>query len=274
MLHPQQPKKLARRESILLAVMLVAGLASLGQLVLFAEDNSFLDGICAALGTHDLAPEPRAMRLFRWASTYDDDVPPTDPAAASMARDLRTPRTIVEHPAYFRADCGSKARLLAALAGRAGLKARELRLCDSTHITRHVVCEVWLGGRWAVFDPTIGLDFRRRDGRLATAAELRDRALLAANAARAPRYDPRRWRFDHAERLHFEKLPLLGGLLRRLAPRLTGRPAEELALPIVFDRPRLITASSCAALSLLALLAAGGSAYRRRKPEHLNPLVD
>src|SRR5207248_8773831 len=88
-------------------------------------------------------------------------------------------------------------------------------------------CALPICGRWAVFDPTVDLDFRRRDGQPAAAAELRAPALLAANAARVPEYDLRRWRFDHPERLHFERIPLIGSRLRRLATRLTGRPAAE-----------------------------------------------
>jgi hypothetical protein len=257
--------KLARREQIFLILALLASFAALWQWLLFVEDNSFLDGICSALGVRDLGPEARAVRLYRWTSTYDDHIPPSEPAARPGPYDSLTLRSIVDHRAYYSADCGLKARLLVALATRAGLKGRELRLCDSSHITRHVVCEVQISGRWVVFDPTIGLDFRRRDGRPATAAELRDPALLAANVIRAPQYNAHRWRFDHAERLHFEKLPLLGGLIRRLAPHLTGRPAEELALPAALDRPRRVTAGGLAALALLALAAAGMAARRRRK---------
>jgi hypothetical protein len=265
-LQPQSSLRLARREYVFLSLALLAVLTALWQWALFVEDNTFLDGICSALGTRDLAPEARAVRLYRWASTYDDYIPPSESAASPGRFDLPTLRSIVEHRAYFQADCGSKTRLLAALAGRAGLQARELRLCDSAHITRHVVCEMRIGSRWAVLDPTIGLDFRRRDGRLATAAELCDPSLFAANAGRAPRFNARIWRFDHAERLHFERLPLLGGLLRRLARHLTGRPAEELALPAVLDRPRLTAAVSFALLALFAMVAAGKSARQRRKP--------
>jgi hypothetical protein len=250
----------------LLTLALLASLAALCQWLLFAEDNSFLDGICSALGARDLAPEARAVRLYRWASTYDDNIPPSESAAPPSPYDSLTLRSIVAHRAYFQADCGPKAWLLVALAERAGLKGRELRLCDSAHITRHVVCEVRIGSRWVVFDPTLGLDFRRRDGRPATAAELRDPALLAANATRAPQYDAHRWRFDHAERLHFEKLPLLGGLLRRLAPHITGHPAEELALPAALGRPRLVAAGSLAAFALFFLVTAGILAHWRRKP--------
>jgi hypothetical protein len=264
-LHPQSLTRLARREYVFLTLALLGGLTALCQWVLFTEDNTFLDGICSALGTRDLTPEARAVRLYRWASTYDDHISPSEAAAAPGRFHLLTLRSIVDHRAYFRADCGSKTRLLAALAGRAGLRARELRLCDSAHITRHVVCEVRIGRRWAVFDPTIGLEFRRRDGRLATASELRDPALLAADAARAPQYRLHGWRFDHAEHLHFERLPVLGGLLRRLAPHVTGRPAEELALPTALDQPRLTGAGSFALLALFAMAAASRLSRQRRQ---------
>src|SRR5439155_1167167 len=85
-------------------------------------------------------------------------------------RTALTFRSIVEHRAFFRADCGTNARLLCELARRAGLEARELRLCDAGHTARHVVCEIRLNGSWAVFDPTSGLDFRQADGRLAPPA--------------------------------------------------------------------------------------------------------
>jgi hypothetical protein len=232
---------------------------TLWQLALLVQDDSYVDGICAALNASELPPEARAMRLFRWVSASPDAS-----RTAAPARTALTFRSIVEHRAFFRTDCGTNARLLCELARRAGLEARELRLCDAGHTARHVVCEIRLNDAWAVFDPTSGLDFRRADGRLATAAELRSPALLAANAARVPNYDLRHWRFDHAERLHFEKLPVLGRWLRRAAAWLTGRPSEELALPAAFHQPHLVTTGSLGGLSLLSLVLAGGPIRRRR----------
>lgn len=307
-----------RKECLLLFAALLGGFVSAWQLALFREENSFLDGICAAEGPRSLAPEARALRLFHWVCSYDDapgdghrpsgarppiggsssdrpgvsrpaphrratapvrrtadaglgglGAPRRDPrepgldvplAAVLSGGSFVTPQMMVARRADFRDDCGTKAWLLVLLAGRAGLAARELRLCDARHIARHVVCEVRLAGRWVVLDPTADVAFRRQDGRLATVAELRDRRLLAVNMARAaPPYHRDSFRFDHAERLHFEKLPLVGGLARRLAARIAGRPAAELALPQFLERPRLVLAGSFAALALLALLGRGCS---------------
>jgi hypothetical protein len=251
----------SQSERFLLCVALLCGVIAAWQLALHAGDNSFLDGICAAVAPAGLPDERRAERLFHWVSVYDNVRVLDD--AANPPDGLLTSRVMVEHRAYFRENCGSKAALLVMLARRAGLPARELRLCDAGHVARHVVSEIRVRGRWAVFDPTAALAFRRRDGRPATAAELRDRALLLENARRAPRYDLRRWRFDHAERLHFERLPFVGAMLRRLAPRLTGRPAEEWTLPSALERPRQLFAGACLTLALLAVAAAALTRRRR-----------
>jgi hypothetical protein len=250
---------------------------SLWQLANYQADNSFADGICAAIVRRERPPEERAMRLFHWVSRYDEPVSARQAAAAPAAfqsvtaadsmtppRGLLTPRSMVEHRAYYRGNCGFKAWLLAVLARRSGLKARELRLCSADHVARHVVCEIRIDAAWRVFDPTLDLDFRRADGELATAADLRDPLLLAANTRRAPAYDLHRWQFTHPERLHFEKVPLIGALLRRLAARLTGRPAEELAMPFAMEQPRLVVAALFAALALFALAVAGLLARRLR----------
>jgi hypothetical protein len=249
--EPIQP---VRRQQLLLILCAFCAGISLWQGLLAVQDNQFADGLCAGLGIAGLPPPARAMRLSQWVSAYDDGLPPT--AATARPSGLLSPRMIVEHPAYFQANCGSKVWLLCFLAGRAGLQARELRLCDRGHAARHVLCEIMIDGRWAVFDPTADLDFRRSDGEFATAEELRDPRLLAANAARVSGYDARRWRFDYAERLHFEKLPVIGAWLRRAAAQVTGRPASELALPTFLERPRLLLAGGFAALALLSLAAA------------------
>jgi hypothetical protein len=252
------------QQRFILIVIGVLLLGSLWEFALAAQDASYADGICTALGLASLPPNAKAMRLFHWVSRFDDGAPPVDPTG--VPHGLLSPRLIVEHPVYYREDCGSNAWFFGFLAWRAGLRARELRLCDVHHNARHVVCEVWLDGRWAVFDPTVELDFRRQDGLPATAQELHDFSLLAANAARVPAYDLRRWRFDHPERLHFEKIPLLGGGLRRLAARVTGRPAEELSPPPLLEWPRLFVAESLALLAGLCGVAWGWSARRSRRP--------
>ncbi len=253
---------LSQSERLLLGLALVCLLLSTWQLALFSHDNSFMDGVCAAVAPSTMAADQRATRLFRWVSDYDDGPPTSTQAAAPSG--LVTPRVMIEHRAYFRDNCGSKAWLLAILAQRAGLSARELRLCDAHHVARHVVCEVHVDGRWAVFDPTADLAFRRADGAPATAEELRDPLLLTANARRGTNYNLRLWRFDHPERLHFEKLPLVGGLARRVATRLTGRPAEQLAVPPILERPRLVAAACLTFLALLTLAGASVSFRRRR----------
>lgn len=266
---------LPRTERLLLGLALLSTLFTLWQLVLFAGDEHYLDGACAAVirtaPRAPLSPEERAMALFRWVSQYDGGR--TRPAGAPAPHELPPPGpgpltlvtapTVIQYRGYFRENCSAKVGLLVDLARRAGLDARPLRLCDAGRVTRHVVCEVSLAGCWRVFDPMVGLDFRRADGELATAADLRDPQLVAANARRVPAFDTRRWTFSHPEHFRFEKLPLVGAPLRRLTARLTGRPAGEWAAPWPLEQPRLLAAGGSAALALL-LLSATGLVHRRR----------
>jgi hypothetical protein len=258
-------------ERLLLALAFLCGLLAMGQLALFAGDNRLLDGVVAAVTKPGQAPEERAVGLFRWVSRYDggrtrlagSPVPRDRPPPCPGPLTLVTAPTVIRYRGHFRENCGAKVRLLVDLARRAGLPARPLRLCDADGVTRHVVCEVRLDGRWRVFCPMVGLDFRRADGTLATAADLRDPGLVAANVRRVPAFDALRWPFTHPEHFRFEKkLPVVGTPLRRLAARLTGRPAEELALPWPLEQPRLLAAGGSAAVMLLLLSAA--ALLRRR----------
>jgi len=252
-----------RRRQFLFIVLALFILGALGELALSALENQYADGICTGLGLASLPPEARVLRLFHWVSRYDDRA--TESTRSVGPRGILTPRGIIEHPVYYREDCGAKVWLLGFLAQRVGLEARDLRLCDAQHRARHVVCEIRLDGRWAVFDPTVDLDFRRRDGSSATAEDLRDPALLAENAARAPAYRLSRWQFDHPERLHFEKIPFVGGSLRQFAARVTGRPAEELSFPPVLERAHLVAAGGFVLLASLILIAMGWSGRRVRR---------
>src|SRR5260370_20178124 len=113
--------------------------------------------MCSALGVRDAGPEARAVRLSRWRSTHGDHIPPSESAAPPGPYDSLTLRSIVEHRAYFQADCGSKAPLLISPVEPPGLKARQRRLCGSRHTTPHVVCEVQVSSPLVVFHPTLGL---------------------------------------------------------------------------------------------------------------------
>src|SRR4051812_28306314 len=112
------PRPLSER--LLLGLALSGSVVSFWQFALFQADNSFADGVCAAIARPERPPEERAMRLFRWVSSYDDPVPaprivgagaaphPVNAAdAVTPSRGLLTPRVMVEHRGYFRGNCGS-----------------------------------------------------------------------------------------------------------------------------------------------------------------------
>lgn len=69
---------------------------------------------------------------------------------------------------YGYGFCNHAARSLAVLAQAAGLEAR-----TRDYPGEHVVCEILIDGRWALFDPDGGIFYRNASGQIATVDELR-----------------------------------------------------------------------------------------------------
>ena len=71
-----------------------------------------------------------------------------------------------------KAWCDHLAYVFEKLLSKEQIRARHAFLRDKDGISPHTVSEVWLGGRWAVFDLQNHLYFRKADGRFATLDEL------------------------------------------------------------------------------------------------------
>ena len=95
------------------------------------------------------------------------------------------------------------------------MEVRRLLLVDSRQMTKHVVAEVLVDGRWIVVDPTFRVVMRGADGRALTREELTDPATLAFATRDLHGYDPS-YTFDHVVHIRLAKLHILGSLLRRI----------------------------------------------------------
>jgi transglutaminase-like putative cysteine protease len=85
--------------------------------------------------------------------------------------------------------CGSASAAFVFLARSLGIPARVLLLLNERGVTKHVVAEVWLDGRWVVVEPTFGLAMKDGNGRWLSKEELRDLATLR-QATRHVAYPP------------------------------------------------------------------------------------
>jgi hypothetical protein len=85
-------------------------------------------------------------------------------------------------------------------------------------MTKHVVAEVLVDGRWIVVDPTFRVVMRGADGRALTREELANPATLAVATRNLPGYDPS-YTFDNVVHIRLARFHILGSLLRRILDR-------------------------------------------------------
>lgn len=73
---------------------------------------------------------------------------------------------------YGEAYCDFQARVLNALLGAVGIKSRYIVLFDRTGISPHTTAEVFLDGKWRVFDPSLNIIFQDKQGNKLTLEDL------------------------------------------------------------------------------------------------------
>lgn len=178
--------------------------------------HRYLKGFADAIIPLEGSPQERAEALLKW---FRHEPERNNPAFAGreLLRD-RDPVNIVQNARLLKA-CGSASNAFMNLADVAGLKARRLLLLDRSGGTMHVVAEVQWGDRWVVVDPRLARVFEDSSGRALTKEELRDPAVFRDAISRMPGYSPM-YTFERTVHLHLQRLPLLGGLLRRTLDRL------------------------------------------------------
>ena len=85
--------------------------------------------------------------------------------------EIGTPRRILESGSCY---CGHLSTAMATLLRNGNYKVREIHLSNGqTPPGTHAVVEVFYGGDWHLFDPTYGVVYRTRDGKVASYRELR-----------------------------------------------------------------------------------------------------
>ena len=133
---------------------------------------------------------------------------------ADTAEGDRDPTDTLNYKALLQV-CGTATNAFINLVDTGHMEVRRLLLVDSRQMTKHVVAEVLVDGRWIVVDPTFRVVMRGPDGRALTREELTDPATLAFATRDLHGYDPS-YTFDHVVHIRLAKLHILGSLLRRI----------------------------------------------------------
>ncbi len=165
----------------------------------------------------------------------------------------------------YRGGCGSHTRVVVAMLQASGIASRPLLLLDPGGTPIHTVVQARIGDRWVVADPSFGIVYHRRDGRLATAQEIAaDTAWFHAQTAHAEGYNPA-YDYDHVTAMNWRKVPVILPAIHDVSVALLGAgPVNDFARPAIWMWPRAILA---AAFATLAALAGAAAWWSRRAAE-------
>lgn len=210
--------------------------------------HRYLKGFADAIIPLDGSPEEKAEALLKW---FRNEPQRTDSLLEGPAS-LRDPVNIVQNARLLKV-CGSATNAFMNLADVAGVKTRRLLLLDESGSAKHVVAEVQWGDRWVVVDPRSASVFEDSSGRALSKEELRDPAVFRDAISRIPGYSPT-YTFERTAHLRLERIPLLGGLLRRTLDRVSPGWEEALDWGYFPENPSLWPILASLPLLLLGIL--------------------
>jgi hypothetical protein len=138
-------------------------------------------------------------------------------STANTLQDDRDPTDTLNYDALLQV-CGTATNAFINLVDTGHMEVRRLLLVDSRQMTKHVVAEVLVDGRWIVVDPTFRVVMRGADGQTLTREELADPATLAVATRDLRGYDPS-YTFDQVVHIRLARFHIFGSLLRRIFDR-------------------------------------------------------
>jgi Transglutaminase-like superfamily len=241
-------------------LLILAILLTLYSAVWEYSTRKYLKGFSDAIVPVSASTEEKSEAILRWMAngpTRRQEGP--DPSSPD-----RDPTDTLNYTSLLRV-CGTATNAFINLADSAGLAARRLLLLNSTGLTKHVVAEVLMDGRWVVVDPTFHLILRGADGVPVTRAQLVDPTVLAAATRNINGYSSS-YSYEKTTHVRTGRLGSLGAPLRGVVNRLMPGWEDSTAVSLLLERESLATlAFALTLLFLLALLRVGLRWYGERR---------
>jgi hypothetical protein len=222
----------------------------------------YLRGFADAIIPSSASGETKIEAILHWFSFG----PARQDADATSLLPERDPTQTLNYAKLLHA-CGTATNAFINLADSGGLKARRLLLLDSHRLTKHVVAEVLIDGRWIVVDPAFQRILRGLDGMPLTREELAEPAVWSAATRDIPGYDPS-YTYDVTAHVRLARLTWIGSPLRTMLNRLAPTWEDSWTLSLLLERESLAVLVGSIAFALLVY--AMRSLLRRYGEKRLN----
>ena len=192
--------------------------------------RQYLKGFSDAIVPEAASPQQKAEAILGWMLNgpprlevrHPIDLSPRDPTDTLNYRELL-------------AVCGSATNAFLNLSRSAGLDARRLLLLTPGGNTKHVVAEVYLGGRWVIVDTTYRTFLKDARGNFLTRQDLQNPALLREATSALPGYPPE-YTYERFAHVRVATLPLRGAQIRQLLDRVFPTWDEYVDWSLLLER--------------------------------------
>jgi len=220
----------------------------------------YLKGFSDAVVPVSSSTEAKVEAILRWMSQG----PARQGAGPDPSSPDRDPTDTLNYTSLLKV-CGTATNAFINLADSAGLAVRRLLLLDSRRLTKHVVAEVLIDGRWIVVDPAFRTVLRASDGGLLTREQLSDPTVFSAATRGIRGYDPIDT-YDRTVHVRLSRLGLIGKPLRRVLNGFLPGWEDSTTVSLLMERESLATmVVALVFVFLLGLLRVGLRWYGERR---------
>jgi hypothetical protein len=204
--------------------------------------RGFSDAIVPATAPGD----EKVEAILRWMQHGPTRLP-YGPSALVPDRD---PTDTLNYDALLQV-CGTATNAFINLANTGNLEVRRLLLLDQNQMTKHVVAEVLVRGKWIIVDPAYRVVFRDASGNTVTREDLLNPATFAAVISKIPKF-PAEYTFDNTVHVRIARLHILGMPLRAILNRIAPGWEDSMTMTLLVERESF--AAMVAALLLVVFL--------------------
>lgn len=216
----------------------------------------YLDGFSDAIIPADAAPEKKVQAILDWMRK--GPLRSEEPSPTGLA--VRDPENTLNYRQLLTV-CGTATNAFLNLARSSDLQARRLLLLTPDRITKHVVAEVSLNGRWIVVDPTYRAIMKNASGEMLTREDLKNPLLFAEATATIPDY-PAEYNYINAVHVRLARLPMLKRLqVRSLMDRVIPGWEEKVDWSLLLERESFFSLSLASLSAILLLFLRAGLAW-------------
>jgi hypothetical protein len=190
----------------------------------------YLQGFSDAIIPATAPGDEKVEAILRWMQHGPTRLPY---GPSSLAPD-RDPTDTLNYDALLQV-CGTATNAFINLANTGNLGVRRLLLLDQNQMTKHVVAEVLVNGRWIIVDPAYRVVFRDASGRTVTREDLLNPATFSAVIKNIPNFPPA-YTFDNTVHIRVARLHVLGIPVRGILNRLTPGWEDSVTMTLLVER--------------------------------------